>query len=54
MRLLQSGLYQRELTDPTDAEIKEYLSGNLCRCTGYASHMRAIHKWLKQQKEAEV
>ncbi len=45
---------QRELTDPTDAEIKEYLSGNLCRCTGYASHMRAIHKWLKQQKEAEA
>ncbi len=44
----------RELTDPTDAEIKEYLSGNLCRCTGYASHMRAIHKWLKQQKEAEA
>ncbi len=25
---------ERELTDPTDEEIKEYLSGNLCRCTG--------------------
>ena len=45
---------ERELTDPTDEEIKEYLSGNLCRCTGYASHMRAIHKWLKLRKEAKA
>ena len=34
--------------------VKEYLSGNLCRCTGYASHMRAIHKWLKLRKEAKA
>lgn len=34
----------RELRDPTDEEIGRYLSGNLCRCTGYTSQMRAIRK----------
>lgn len=41
----------RELTDPTDEEIKEYLAGNLCRCTGFSSHMRAIHKWMESRRE---
>ena len=36
----------RELKNPTDTEIKEYLSGNLCRCTGYMSHLRALHAYL--------
>lgn len=36
----------RELKDPTEAEIQEYLSGNLCRCTGYQSQLRAIRAWL--------
>lgn len=26
---------ERELVDPSEAEIREYLEGNLCRCTGY-------------------
>lgn len=43
---------KRELVNPTDDEIKEYLAGNLCRCSGYASHMRAIHKWMESGKEA--
>ena len=34
----------RELDDPTDGEIRRYLAGNLCRCTGYESQMRAIRK----------
>ena len=42
---------KRELVNPTDDEIKEYLAGNLCRCSGYASHMRAIHKWMESGKE---
>jgi aerobic-type carbon monoxide dehydrogenase small subunit (CoxS/CutS family) len=28
---------------PSDDEIKEYLSGNLCRCAGYADILRAVH-----------
>lgn len=29
--------------DPTDQEIREGLSGNLCRCTGYNKMIDAIH-----------
>jgi|SRR5579859_2682089 len=31
-------------THPTEAEIKRHLSGNLCRCTGYAGIVRAVMK----------
>lgn len=43
----------RELDHPTIEEIKEYLSGNLCRCTGYMGQLRAISKYL-QAREEEV
>lgn len=41
---------KRELTDPTDEEIKQYLAGNLCRCTGYMGQMRAIKKFLESEE----
>lgn len=43
----------KDLKNPTDEEIKKYLEGNLCRCTGYQSQMRAIKKYLdfKQKEE---
>jgi carbon-monoxide dehydrogenase small subunit len=28
---------------PNEDEIKQALAGNLCRCTGYASILRAVH-----------
>jgi carbon-monoxide dehydrogenase small subunit len=28
--------------DPTDKEIREWLEGNLCRCTGYQNIVRAV------------
>ena len=37
----------RENPNPTEDEIKEYLNGNLCRCTGYESQTRAILKVAK-------
>lgn len=37
---------KRELKNPTEEEIKLYLAGNLCRCTGYMSQLRAIKKYL--------
>jgi aerobic-type carbon monoxide dehydrogenase small subunit (CoxS/CutS family) len=30
--------------DPTDDEIKEALSGNLCRCGTYPQHPKAVHE----------
>ena len=41
----------REIPDPTDAEILAYLSGNLCRCTGYAGQLRGIRAYLDSKKE---
>lgn len=41
---------ERELTDPDEEEIKEYLAGNLCRCTGYMSQLRAIRKYMESRK----
>ena len=37
---------KNELKNPSDEEIKHYLTGNLCRCTGYMGHLRAIKKYL--------
>lgn len=40
---------ERELKNPTEDEIKHYLVGNLCRCTGYMSQLRAITKYLQRE-----
>ena len=32
--------------DPSDDTIKDYLVGNLCRCTGYEAQLKAIKKYL--------
>ena len=40
----------RENPDPTDDEIKAYLSGNLCRCTGYDGQLRGIRNYLNSRK----
>jgi carbon-monoxide dehydrogenase small subunit len=33
----------RRVPDPTDAQIREALAGNICRCTGYAKVIDAVH-----------
>ena len=35
----------------TDEEIKEYLAGNLCRCSGYEGQLRAIHAFMEYKKQ---
>jgi carbon-monoxide dehydrogenase small subunit len=34
----------RENPDPTEAEVREGLEGNLCRCTGYQNIVRAVRR----------
>ena len=36
----------RENPDPTDDEIRAYLAGNLCRCSGYEGQLRGIRAFL--------
>ena len=42
---------EKELTDPTEEEIREYLAGNLCRCSGYVGQLRAVKNYLASKKE---
>ena len=42
-----------ESKDPTEEQIKEYLAGNLCRCSGFVSQTRSILKFLKYKKAQE-
>jgi aerobic carbon-monoxide dehydrogenase small subunit len=39
--------------DPTDAEIREAISGQICRCTGYATIVRSI-RWAAEHSNPEV
>ncbi|WP_067693593.1 (2Fe-2S)-binding protein [Nocardia jejuensis] len=40
--VLSATAFLRENPDPTDSEIREGLSGNLCRCTGYQGIVCAV------------
>ena len=49
VRLLHAGLLvaSKALLDdnpnPTETEVRYWLAGNLCRCTGYDKIIRAVH-----------
>jgi carbon-monoxide dehydrogenase small subunit len=36
--------------EPSDAEIREALSGNICRCTGYGKILEAVHAVAKGRR----
>jgi aerobic carbon-monoxide dehydrogenase small subunit len=38
--------------DPTDTEIRYWLAGNLCRCTGYDKIVRAVQHAAAQMRSA--
>ena len=42
-----------EIKEPTEEQIKEYLAGNLCRCSGFVSQTKSILKFLKYKKAQE-
>lgn len=49
--LMMNGIAMfRENPDPTDEEIKEYLAGNLCRCSGYEGQLRGIRAYINYKK----
>ena len=40
----------RENPNPTDEEIRAFLAGNLCRCSGYDGQLRGIRAYLNSRK----
>lgn len=37
---------KKEIENPTEDDIRNYLTNNLCRCTGYVGQLRAIKKLM--------
>ena len=46
--------FLREHPDPTDQEIREALSGNLCRCTGYQGILNAVRQAADAARRGEL
>ncbi|WP_373214115.1 (2Fe-2S)-binding protein [Ruminococcus sp. 5_1_39BFAA] len=43
----------KELENPTEEQIREYLAGNLCRCSGFVGQTRSILKYLEYKRSQE-
>jgi carbon-monoxide dehydrogenase small subunit len=51
--LLAAQTLLEENPNPSEPEIREYLSGNICRCTGYVGIVAAVkHAAAQQQSQA--
>jgi carbon-monoxide dehydrogenase large subunit len=46
--------YLKDHPNPSDAEIRDVLSGNLCRCTGYQNIIKAIKKVVAVLPEVQT
>ncbi len=40
--------------DPTETEVRYWLAGNLCRCTGYDKIVRAVMDAAAEMRQAEI
>jgi carbon-monoxide dehydrogenase small subunit len=49
--LLATRSLLRAVPDPTEAEIREYLAGNVCRCTGYVGIVAAVQDAARRLRE---
>lgn len=49
--LMSASEYLQQNPDPTEEEVRDMLSGHLCRCTGYAGIVNAIMATAKQRQE---
>ena len=52
--LVRSYRLLQENPDPTDDEIRQGLSGNLCRCTGYQNIVKAVRYAADKMKQEEA
>jgi carbon-monoxide dehydrogenase small subunit len=40
------------IPEPTDLEVREAISGNLCRCTGYGRILEAVRSTMEQRRRS--
>ncbi len=50
--LMSLDAYLRRVSDPTEQDLREFLGGHLCRCTGYVPILAAAADAAKQLREA--
>jgi aerobic-type carbon monoxide dehydrogenase small subunit (CoxS/CutS family) len=50
--MMATALLERD-PDPSEATIREYLDGNLCRCTGYAPIVAAVRRTAERARTGE-
>jgi aerobic carbon-monoxide dehydrogenase small subunit len=51
--LMSTKALLKENPEPTIEEIREYMSGNVCRCTGYQGIVAAVQKAAELRKETQ-
>jgi carbon-monoxide dehydrogenase small subunit len=44
----------QDIPNPTDAQIREQLEGNLCRCTGYQNIVAAVRDAAERMRTASA
>jgi aerobic carbon-monoxide dehydrogenase small subunit len=52
--ILAAASYLRENPEPTEAEVREALEGNLCRCTGYHNIVKAVLAAAAEMRGAAI
>jgi carbon-monoxide dehydrogenase small subunit len=45
--------FLEENSDPTDAQIRDAISGNICRCTGYQNIVKAVRRAAEQRRSQD-
>jgi carbon-monoxide dehydrogenase small subunit len=43
----------RRSSDPSEADVRHWLDGNICRCTGYHNIVKAVQAGARAMKESK-
>jgi carbon-monoxide dehydrogenase small subunit len=52
--IMAAASYLKENPSPTEAQVREALEGNLCRCTGYQNIVKSILDAASQMSGAKA
>ena len=52
--IMQAAWLLEQNADPSAAEIREGISGNLCRCTGYVNIVKSIQQAAAEMRTADT